>query len=90
MFHSEYLERLYALLNLAFAIMMIIPLAINARENDRKMMKNLTFICIADMYRPISPMIINKGANRFFEEAIIIMLTTAIAIRMIVKAVSMF
>jgi hypothetical protein len=69
---------------------MIIPLAISARENDRKMMENLTFICIADMYRPISPKIINKGVNHFFEEAIIMMLTIAIEIRMIAKAVSMF
>jgi hypothetical protein len=69
---------------------MIIPLAINARENDRKMMENLTFICIVDMYRPISPKIINKGANHFFEEAIIMMLTTAITIIMVAKAVSMF
>jgi len=68
----------------------IIPLAISARENDRKMMKKVILVCIADIYMTISPNIINKGDNHFFEEARIMMLPTTIEIRTIVKAASMF
>ena len=68
---------------------MIIPLAINASANDRKTMKSLIFICIDDIYRPINPMTSNKGANRFFEEVMIMLPATAIEIRTIAKAAPM-